>query len=386
MSKTPIVMHITQSWLPQTQTWLHALIAEQQRIGLCAHVVCQRTENADQFPVGNLHSLEEAGALYRYWDRGIRRIGIRRHLGFAVRTGKKVGANLLHSHFGDVGWYNLDTARRIDAAHIVTFYGWDVNQLPRDPQWKNRYQGLFHGADLFLCEGPHMAECLRQLGCPSEKIAVHHIGVRTAEIPFRPRQWTPGEPLKILIACSFREKKGVPYALEMIGHLQNRLPVETTIIGGAGPGYSTREVDLIYATIAKHKMENRIRMLGFQPHSVLWQEAFQHHVFLAPSVTASSGDTEGGAPVSIIEMAASGMPIISTTHCDIPEVMRPEASRFLAPERNVDALLAIAEHLIQNWAVLGDPLLRLRRHIEREFDLTEQARKTLSIYQVVLKR
>lgn len=380
MGEGPVVLHISPSWLPQTQTWLHALIAEQQRLGVSAHVVCQQTENRDQFPIRNLHSLEDAGAAYRLWDRGVRKLGLRHHLAFTVRAGKQAGATWVHSHFGDTGWHNLETARRLRVPHAITFYGRDVNMLPRDPLWRTRYLDLFRQGDLFFCEGPHMARCLQQLGCPADKIVVHHIGVRMADIPFRPRQWTPGVPLRILMACAFREKKGVPYALEMIGRLQHEVPLEVTLIGGAGPGYSLREVNWIHEIIAKHRLEGKIRMMGFQPYSVLWEEAYRHHLFLSPSVTASSGDTEGGAPVSIIEMAATGMPILSTTHCDIPEVMRPETDRFLAPEREVDALLALAQGLIRDWGALGEPLLRVRRHLEREFDLTAQARKMMACY------
>ena len=75
------------------------------------------------------------------------------------------------------------------------------------------------------------------------------------------------------------------------------------------------------AVIEKHKLQSKIRMLGFQPYSVLLEEAYTHHIFLSPSVTASDGDTEGGAPVTLIEMLATGMPIVSTTHCDIPEII-----------------------------------------------------------------
>jgi len=75
-------------------------------------------------------------------------------------------------------------------------------------------------------------------------------------------------------------------------------------------------------------------MLGFQPHAILFEEAYKNHIFLSPSVTALDGDTEGGAPVTIIEMAATGMPIISTKHCDIPEVIKDGVTGFLANERD----------------------------------------------------
>src|SRR5690606_39794503 len=61
--------------------------------------------------------------------------------------------------------------------------------------------------------------------------------------------------------------------------------------------------------------------LGYQPWRALMDAAYRHHVFLSPSITASDGDTEGGAPVGLIEMAATGMPVISSRHADIPEVI-----------------------------------------------------------------
>jgi colanic acid/amylovoran biosynthesis glycosyltransferase len=141
---------------------------------------------------------------------------------------------------------------------------------------------------------------------------------------------------------------------------------------------------LIRQILAKYGLDGCVRMLGFQPHSVLWAEAYRHHVFLSPSVTAADGDTEGGAPVSIIEMAASGMPVISTTHCDIPEVLRPEAARFLAPEHNPEALLEIAKSLVRDWPALESPLRVLRTYIETEFDATRQGLRLIEHYQQVL--
>ena len=73
-----------------------------------------------------------------------------------------------------------------------------------------------------------------------------------------------------------------------------------------------------------------MRLLGYVSRETLREEAYEHDVFLAPSVTASNGDTEGGAPVAIIEMSASGMPIVSTNHCDIPSVVLDGVTGLLA--------------------------------------------------------
>jgi colanic acid/amylovoran biosynthesis glycosyltransferase len=379
------VLHSYPTWLPQTQTWLHTIVSEQQWQGFSAHVVCERIENLEQFPVENLYSLSSASLFLKIWNKSLRKLRIRRHLGFLVKVGRQVSANIVHSHFGNVGWANLGAVRQLGAHHIVTFYGLDVNMLPQQQVWRERYLELFDQADLFLCEGPYMAECLKHLGCPPDKVRVQHLGIRVREIAFQPRRWNPGEPLRILIASTFREKKGIPFALEMVGRLQHLIPVEVTLIGGATTEpRSLREEELIRQTIASHSLEDKIRLLGFQPHSVLWAEAYQHHVFLSPSVTAKDGDTEGGAPVTIIEMTASGMPIISTTHCDIPEVMQPEAARFLSPERDPEALLNVVRRLISNWDSLGVPLRSLRTHIENEFDASKQGQRLIDHYLSIL--
>jgi len=98
--------------------------------------------------------------------------------------------------------------------------------------------------------------------------------------------------------------------------------LQLTIIGDATNSQRTKkEKEKILRLISKYNLNNCIKMLGYQPHSIFIKELYKHHIFLSPSIHASDGDTEGGAPVSIIEASASGMPILSTIHCDIPEVV-----------------------------------------------------------------
>jgi colanic acid/amylovoran biosynthesis glycosyltransferase len=121
-------------------------------------------------------------------------------------------------------------------------------------------------------------------------------------------------------------------------------------------------------------------MLGYQPHEKMISEAYQHHVFLSPSVTASDGDTEGGAPISIIEMAASGMPIVSSRHCDIPQVILDGRTGWLADEKDVDGLARHLRWLYENpeqWREYTD---EGRQHIEANFDVRIQAAELGKIY------
>lgn len=383
--KKTVVIHSFPVWLPQTQTWMYNQVRYLPE-EIEAHIVCERTENLDQFQLSNIHVLENASRWRQFWDLRLRTHGFRQHLGFLVNQARKVKADIIHSHFGNIGWADMKAAKQTGAKHVVTFYGQDVNLLPTiEPIWKDRYQELFAHIDQVLCEGPHMARCVVGLGCPEEKVLVQHLGVRVDQIPFRPRQRKPEEPLRVLIAASFREKKGIPYALEALGQFQKDVPLEITIIGDAGeaPG-SLVEKQKILGMIDKYDLKTKTRMLGYQPHTVLFAEAYRHHLFFSPSVTASDGDTEGGAPVSIIEMIATGMPIISTDHCDIPGVIHPNARDLLAKERDVDGLVERLRHIAGNSLGWEEMLKDGRQHIESGFDATTQGISLGKIYQILL--
>lgn len=230
-----------------------------------------------------------------------------------------------------------------------------------------------------------MARCLANLGCPESKIRVQHLGVDIDGIPFHQRRWQPGEPLKILLAASFREKKGIPYALEAIGNLDAGLDIEITIIGDAGTQRKSQaEKVRILAALGNSNLQARTRFLGYQSHKILMQEAYNCHLFIQPSLTASDGDTEGGAPVSIIEMMATGMPVVSTWHCDIPEVIGEAYLPFLAQERDPIGLSKCISELLDRWREWGELAILARRHVETEYHRTRQAERLVDQYRRVM--
>lgn len=374
-------------WLPRTQAWLF----EQVRWlppDVTSHVACESTTNLDAFPAAHLHALSDEPRWRRAPDVLARRLRLRTHLSFLTRVIRRARGQLLHSHFGHAGWADRGAARAARVPHVVTFYGADISQLPAsEPRWRGRYRELFASAARVLCEGPHMRRCAIDLGCPPEKVLVHHLGVDVAGLPFEPREWSGDEPLRVLLAGTFREKKGFPLALRALGALRARRPalrLEITIIGdAAGKPGDAEEKAAILETLRAERLAPHARLLGFQPHDVLTSEARQHHLFLSPSMTARDGDTEGGAPVSILEMAASGMPVVSTTHCDIPNILRDRVSGVLAPERDLDALISGLEWLVDDparWRPLAEAA---RERVCASFDAEAQGQRLAAIYRGV---
>ena len=87
-------------------------------------------------------------------------------------------------------------------------------------------------------------------------------------------------------------------------------------------------------------------------------------ILLAPSVTSKDGDQEG-IPVVLMEAFANGLPVISTYHSGIPELVQDGISGFLVPERDVDALKEKINQLILQSELRSRMGLAGRKYVER---------------------
>jgi colanic acid/amylovoran biosynthesis glycosyltransferase len=110
----------------------------------------------------------------------------------------------------------------------------------------------------------------------------------------------------------------------------------------------------------------------------------QSHILIAPSVTAADGDEEG-IPNTLKEAMAMGLPVISTVHAGIPELVNDGVSGFLVPERDVEALADRLMRLVdqpETWAAMGRAG---RRQIEAEFDTDRLNDDLLVLYKGMLE-
>lgn len=381
----PVVVHYHSEWLPPTMTWLHEQIKQLE--SHCEnHVLSERVYNRKHFSLKNIHSFEALPWYRQQLQRFVKKAGITSHLPFFEFVCKTVKADLIHAHFGHMGLAMLPIAQFLNIPLVVTFYGMDIHQLPaRSPKIRNGYHKLFSGVSRVLCEGEYMASDIIRLGCPPHKVHVHPLGINLSKVNFQPPQTNGNKPIRILIAGSFREKKGIPLALKAAAVLATSYPVEITIIGGAGEDTSSViEKQRILEVISSTGIGEQVNMRGFASHNELLNAARDHDIFLSPSIHASDGDCEGGAPVTIIEMAASGLLVVSSTHCDIPGVIKHEQTGYLAEENNLDDLISQLHRAVesrQNWPAITTAS---REHIETNFDASKQAIRLLDLYMEVL--
>ncbi|MBN1614996.1 MAG: glycosyltransferase [Deltaproteobacteria bacterium] len=363
----PVIAHINSQYFALSETFMYFYLSSFRR----THPICLSQLpfiNRDLFPFPASDSYETAipmRHLWRWFEAGLlRRLAGRRIL--AERILRKRKALLIHAHYGPVGWWALSVKKRLDLPLVTNFYGFDVAPEIEEegPEWPRRRRQLFEEGDLFLVEGPHMARRLVELGCPSDKVQLQHIAIKVREIPFRPRKPKPRGKVAILFAGRFYEKKGLSYALEAVNiTIGKGRDIEFRLIGD-GPLMPD-----VQRYVKEHRLDSYVRLLGLRNYGEYLKELHHADVFLHPSVTAANGDSEGGAPTTILEAQASGVPILSTHHADIPYVVVPDKSALLVAERDSDALaealLLLLDHQ-EAWEEMGRAG---RAHVEAHHDV-----------------
>ena len=381
------VIHSMESFLPITATWLYNLIKSHDSFDPV--VICTQVENKTLFPLPHVHCPKnELVALPDVINKVlIRSMGLN-FSPYAYFFARKERPAIWHSHFGTRAVYDMELVKRLQIPQVVTFYGLDASWVPKkQPEWRNRYLRLFHSVSKVLAEGNHFKRVLEDLGCPSRKVIVQRIGVDEENISFKPRKFKKGDTLRLMTVGTFREKKGIPYIVHALSKAKRSYPnISLSLYGDANEGKKRDEDEKrrILETVSDLGLEDSVDFKGYVPFDRIFEDCYFHHLLVQPSVTASDGDTEGGFPVIISEMLASGMPVISTFHCDIPEVVLDKKSGLLSPERDATSL---ADHILffvnnpdafETYAHAG------REHVEENYSLKKQAQSLERIYKDII--
>jgi colanic acid/amylovoran biosynthesis glycosyltransferase len=275
--------------------------------------------------------------------------------------------------------------RALECPWIVSFYGADVYALGRLPEWQHRYGRIFEQAALVLALGPAMAREIERLGCPADKIAVHPLGVDTRRLPRRSRLRRQDEPLQILFAGTFREKKGAVYAIEAAHLLRTAgVPFTLHLVGDETdynkPGDAETKSE-IFAAIAKYGLAESVVHHSWLTFGQLLRLALRCHVFVAPSVTAKDGDSEG-TPFVVQQMMAMNIPTVTTMHSDIPFLFGEHAG-LLVPERDARAIADRLQVYFESPERMAEDGMLLGNRIRAAFDVRHHAAALADRYDIV---
>jgi len=287
--------------------------------------------------------------------------------------------DIIHCHFGENGLRGL-RLRELEFIHgklITTFHGYDMSIYVKQ-QGNDVYNILFDKGDLFLPISERWKNRLVELGCGENKILVHHMGVDCGKLSFNMSKSGNGKHVRILTIARLVEKKGVEYGIRAVSELSRKYNnIEYNIVGDG----SLR--DRYGRLIAELRMGDIIHLLGWKDQEQVYNLIATSHIFLCPSVTSTNGDQEG-IPVALMEAMMAGLPIVSTRHSGIPELVQDGVSGFLVPERDVSALVEKLIYLIEHPEIWPEMGRAGRAYVEANYDINKLNDRLVEIYKEVL--
>jgi len=346
-------------YLPPSETFIYG---ELKRIRSVKPIVFARKRmNVKRFPFKRIKKLPEGA-------------------GNIVRTFRKRRIRLIHARFGNAGVSLLRAKRRLRIPMLTSFHGFDL-PTKRDPRkpYHRKLPMLFRYGEKFTVPSRHMKRKLIRWGCPRRKIKIMYSGIDLEKFAFVERE-PKTEDVTIVGVGRLHKKKGFKYLVKAFRKVLKSHPTSRLVIVGEG-----EEERRLKRLIRKSGLRKRVRLRGHVRHDKLTDLLRSADIFCLPSLTTKEGNQEG-IPNSIKEAMATGLPIVSTKHGGIPELVENGKEGYLVPEKDVNRLAKKLNALIERPGLREEMGRNGRAKVERRFDAVKQVKRLEGIYHRLLRK
>jgi glycosyltransferase involved in cell wall biosynthesis len=226
---------------------------------------------------------------------------------------------------------------------------------------------LMRRGDLFLFESAYSADTFRRkIGTPEGLVRIVHNGVSRNE--FDPVGTKP-DATDLVFLGELRRLKGIDILIDAIALLQRKGTTLTATLVGDGP-----DRDALHAQVERLGLAASIRFIPAMPAR---QALTLGRIMVVPSRAES-------LPYVVLETAACGMPMITTSVGGIPEIYGP-LSDTLVPPQDAGALAQAIARAIDNPELPSDIARRLRERVAASFSVDTMVDGVLTAYRAALE-
>jgi len=276
----------------------------------------------------------------------------------------------LHAHFADrAAVVALVASHLLNVPYSLTAHANDIYVKPILLRAK-----VSEAKFVCTCTRYNQAHLLRIMGENLKDklhLVYHGLDLTDYQPPLSRRQ--SNCPL-ILSVGRLTEKKGFSYLINACCRLKERGYHFTCHIVGEGP--LRQELETLITHLG---LEDTVVLCGAIPHTDVIEEYRQAALFVLPCIVALDGDRDG-IPNVLIEAMAMEVPVVSTCHSGIPELVQDRSNGILVPPGDLETLAgALAE-------LLGDPELRRsfgqrgRKRVQEDFDAEHSMRRLVDLF------
>ena len=274
--------------------------------------------------------------------------------------------NVVLAEYGQTGAAVVKLCDELNIPFIVHFHGSDAYSREIVENFRNAYKRMFDHAKAIVAVSHDMVAQLIRLGAPKEKVIYNPYGVETQKLT---QANIATAPLRVLSVGRFVEKKAPYLTILAFKRVLERIPEATLVMVGAG-----LLQDVCRQLIKALHIENAVELKGPLDHKEVVRLMQQSRVFVQHSLVPLSGDTEG-TPVAILEAGAVGLPVVSTKHAGINDVVVHGRTGFLVEEGNIDGMSEYMYQLLTDTRLASEMGKNARAHISANFCMDRSIEK-----------
>ena len=227
----------------------------------------------------------------------------------------------VHGHFAGTPQISANYVSNVlGVCHTLMVHSHDLYVYDHKPT----KQFLYKNVDRFIAP----SEYNKSYMVKNEKITAP---IDVIPACFDSDEFTPDREIvdnRLLSVARHVEKKGLRYAIEAVGQLNEEVEYHITSDGPL--------TDELKDLARDHGVSQQIQFLGRVSETEIRREFDEAELFVLPCVIANNGDRDI-IPVSIKEAMAMETPVITTDVSGIPELLNDEVGWMIEP-RNSDQL------------------------------------------------
>ena len=278
--------------------------------------------------------------------------------------------DLIHCQFGIESLKLIDNIEDKTIPLVIQFRGYDASRMLHKKSYVSRLKQVLAQKSyysIFVAES--LRENLRRHNINIENSMILHSGIDLKK--FMKEKDTEHDDFTFLQVSSLNQKKGHEYTLEAFAKFLSLQKSKKYKLILTGDGNRKK---ILMDLVKKLEIEDHVDFIGFvspEEAKVLLQNA---DVFVHHSITPDDGDEEG-IPNALIEAMAMELPVLSTYHAGIPELVNDGVNGYLVKEKDVDAYASRMSDIV-SWGKL-----KINREVvAEEFEIGKHIAKLEAFY------
>jgi glycosyltransferase involved in cell wall biosynthesis len=282
---------------------------------------------------------------------------------------KDLDPSLVHAHFFNDGIDAVKLGDKLGIPVITTVHGHDITKHENAVLQNPTNQRFFAQVDRIIAVSKFIAEQALAKGCPEQKLIQHYIGIDLNKFTQDKRETS--QP-SLLFVGRLVEKKGCSYLLQAMEQLKPKHPELHLTVIGEGELKSSLQQEA-------ESLQLNVDFIGTATAAEIREQLARCWLFVAPSITAASGDAEGLGMV-FLEAQALQTPVVSFRSGGLVEAVEEGTTALLSEEKDVAGLADNIASLLENSTLRHNMGIEGRKRVEEHFDIRKQCAKLELIY------